>query len=714
MTLDSRSVHVLHLFINADNPLTIQKLTGLLNISRRTVYYDIQKINDWLNEHRMPGVQQQKQKGYFLSQEQKANIPPLLGNLGDWQYFHGKEDRLVMIAVSLLTTTKGLYLQDFIELTNVSRGTVAGDLKELKENWQKKFHLTLEFTRTDGYLVQGKETDKRQALAHYITQLIASRELDQITAKVNQLIFSASQSHGFFDESRIGFLKNVIANCEAMLGTELTDETLELLALQLIILEQRISQGSKVVIDNVEKEALIKTKEYQAAARIATYLQVPASDGIPEDEIYFITINLLGARVNHTDLQMVRSEEMHELKKVIRLMIDDFQKFACIIFQHKQHLEDVLFTHLKPAYYRIKYNVQMENELTKSIQEGYPEIYRLTDKVIPRLEALLKKKVSENEIAYLAVHFGGWLKKEGKKPLPRKKALVVCPNGVGTSTILRMQLEELITTIDIVASVSVRQFYQKSYDVDIIFSTTDIPAENQTVFIVNPILDEAEKESLLKQFNLLTSMKQTKNIRSVPDLMAIIKKHTEIIDEQALRKELANHFQLENPEEIKEQKKPMLKDLLTEEMIQLADHVDNWEEAIQLASRPLLEKDYITEGYIKAMITDIKELGPYIVIAPKIAIPHSRPENGVNELGMSALILQESVKFSEKDKHQANLLFVLAAVDNETHLKALAQLTNMLSEEANVNYLIQTSSKQDVLELVDRYSNHLKMEENIL
>ncbi|MEW9500300.1 PTS sugar transporter subunit IIA [Jeotgalibacillus marinus] len=138
--------------------------------------------------------------------------------------------------------------------------------------------------------------------------------------------------------------------------------------------------------------------------------------------------------------------------------------------------------------------------------------------------------------------------------------------------------------------------------------------------------------------------------------------------------------------------------------IQIADKVESWQDAIELAASPLLQKGMIKEDYIDAMITNINKLGPYVIIAPHVAIPHARPEDGVNKLAMSLLKLNQPIAFSEEERHQASLIFILAATDNQTHLKALSQLSTMLSEEENIDTLINGKTIEDLQILIDKYS----------
>lgn len=156
---------------------------------------------------------------------------------------------------------------------------------------------------------------------------------------------------------------------------------------------------------------------------------------------------------------------------------------------------------------------------------------------------------------------------------------------------------------------------------------------------------------------------------------------------------------------VREDKKPMLHEVLQEPFLQLKDSADDWKSAVRLAAKPLLNYEYIEPSYVEAMIKSVEQLGPYIVIAPKVALPHARPEQGVNRVGMSMLRLKEPVYFSTEKQHGAQLIIVLAATDNETHLKALSQLSMMLSENDNIDKLIAMNTKQEMLALIEAYSN---------
>lgn len=140
-------------------------------------------------------------------------------------------------------------------------------------------------------------------------------------------------------------------------------------------------------------------------------------------------------------------------------------------------------------------------------------------------------------------------------------------------------------------------------------------------------------------------------------------------------------------------------EILTKEKIVLEDHVETWEQAIQQASKPLIDQKIIENDYVNSMIESVHEFGPYIVIAPEIAIAHARPNNNVNEVGLSLLKLDDHINFSN-DGHYASLIFVLSAVDSNSHLGILQSLAQLLGNKGNVEKLLDSKSKEEIINII--------------
>jgi len=149
----------------------------------------------------------------------------------------------------------------------------------------------------------------------------------------------------------------------------------------------------------------------------------------------------------------------------------------------------------------------------------------------------------------------------------------------------------------------------------------------------------------------------------------------------------------------------LLSELITPENIQFVDHLPDWQAAITVSAQPLVDSKTIEPSYIDAIIDNVQTLGPYIVIGPEIALPHARPEAGVNKVGMSFMKLNKPVYFSEDDSKPVTLIFCLAAPDNNSHLQALSQLTKLLCEKDNLEKMKTFTTVEEVRALLNEYSN---------
>lgn len=142
----------------------------------------------------------------------------------------------------------------------------------------------------------------------------------------------------------------------------------------------------------------------------------------------------------------------------------------------------------------------------------------------------------------------------------------------------------------------------------------------------------------------------------------------------------------------------MLSNFLKDNM-RFLNQAPSWEESIKTAAQPLVEKSYINLDYIQAMIENVQNNGPYIIIVPEIAMPHASTDKGVNQTGMSFLKLQEPVTFPGGQR--VKLLFVLAATDSTTHLDLLSDLSSLLIDEGIREQLKKVANEDELLRLVE-------------
>ncbi|KES16943.1 MULTISPECIES: PTS sugar transporter subunit IIA [Gilliamella] len=147
----------------------------------------------------------------------------------------------------------------------------------------------------------------------------------------------------------------------------------------------------------------------------------------------------------------------------------------------------------------------------------------------------------------------------------------------------------------------------------------------------------------------------------------------------------------------------MLNQWLTGQTVKIVDSVKDWKEAIELCATPLLENQSITPNYIDAIFQLHESIGPYYVLAPGIAMPHARPEQGVNNLGLSMLLVKNGVNFNSEENDPVYLITLLAASDSTSHIEMLTQLASLFAESNDVNTIFNAKNSDEILTVIDRY-----------
>ncbi len=143
----------------------------------------------------------------------------------------------------------------------------------------------------------------------------------------------------------------------------------------------------------------------------------------------------------------------------------------------------------------------------------------------------------------------------------------------------------------------------------------------------------------------------------------------------------------------------MIKELISKNRVIFRNSFDNWENAIKESCAPLIEQGAIKSFYADEIISNVKEYGAYIVIAPNICIPHAQEGLGVNETAISFMKTNEPVSFSDDPEQDSQLFFVLASENNDKHLSNLMALTELLDNEEYVNIMLNAQCVDDLKDL---------------
>lgn len=148
---------------------------------------------------------------------------------------------------------------------------------------------------------------------------------------------------------------------------------------------------------------------------------------------------------------------------------------------------------------------------------------------------------------------------------------------------------------------------------------------------------------------------------------------------------------------------PYLHHLLPQSNIELDVECSDWRDAVRRSAVRLVERGYIENRYIDAMIENIEENGPYIVLSKGFAVPHEGLEQGSIRVGMYLIRLKTPVAFGAEDLDPVEFVCCLSAVDHRTHLKAFFNLVNMLRDEEFKNLLHLCRTSEEAASIIEKY-----------
>ena len=151
--------------------------------------------------------------------------------------------------------------------------------------------------------------------------------------------------------------------------------------------------------------------------------------------------------------------------------------------------------------------------------------------------------------------------------------------------------------------------------------------------------------------------------------------------------------------------------LLPDAAIRIGVNAADWREAVRAAGRGLIASGATTEAYTDEMIATVEALGPYIVIAPGVALAHSRPSPSVHHTGFSLVTLDPPVAFGHRTNDPVHLVIGLAAPNDEGHVNALATLAEFLSDEQRRSALLAAEDTQTVRSLFAAWEDGTPREE---
>lgn len=672
--MNARCKEILHMLLQADHYLTTQQIGKTLNISKRSFYYDLCRINEWLEEYGIPELKVVRGKGLLIDSRMKEQIGAIAEDeVDDDQYIFSPMERTHIIVCSIIYSDSPVYIDQLTEFCEVSRNTIFNDLRVVVSQLQD-YNLELEYESKKGYVITGDAIKIRAIYLmkfHELTELYESGRLK------------------FLDSQKISGYIAILKKIEGELKTKYVDGVL----LSLAALGPLMERGDEgLYFPNLKAKEIEATREWKLIEAYFPQLM--------KKERTYLCLHLLGARVavDASDIFEDRSNQMvYELTKAL---VAQFEKTACVVFKDKEELERQLFAHINSSLYRYQYGIQIGDSMCEDIMREYPDLFNITKIVSKYMEQQIGLPIPDSEIAYLALHFGAHLSIPDKDS-SSLRILIVCANGVSTGNMLKREIQKMLPYVKVADVVPAATVCNAQELCDFIITTVRMKAI-VPVIQVHPILTQYDRNLILNHPWIKAGMFQV----DMKKIFSVMEPFIPEENRETALKALDDYWGKNTAEITCKNHPPGLMDVLDLSCIAIKQGEFRWTQALEAAGECLIEKKCIDRGYIDQIISQIRYYGPYMFITPRVIMAHAKPEDGVRHLGVSIYVFKDSVAFS--DFHRANIVIILAAEDQERHLKILKDIVSIFSIQTRIDDLIQMEQEQEVW---DYLSNMISSED---
>lgn len=575
------------------------------------------------------------------------------------------EQRRKSLLLELLQDHKAHKMIYFADKFQVSESTIASDMEALAP-WLEKNYLYLVKKPGYGVYVKGKESDFREAMRRFINENYKRRSSKDILVDT---VFDTSQE-GIFDllnRENIYRIDSLLKDMHKKRLEQLEDNAYIGLLFHIAISLERIKR-KEFIDSNQWIQVDQKDADYQLAKEIVHKLEVLFQVQIPQIEISYLMMHIQGSKVQYNKHSM---QEDDSLLHLVEKMADAFDPAYSEELKNDPVFVEGLMVHLKPVLIRLKNHLNIFNPLWEQIKREYPTIYQKTERASKILEEEYHCEVTQEEIGYLAMHFGAASErmKQASRYCRKVNIGVVCASGFGLARLMTAKLDCYFHLKANLIALSKDDLERK--DIDFYISSMDLEGYPYDILTISPLL----KEEDLKQ------------------IQAKIECYAHI------RKEIKNndfHLQLENISQITKDIQEMLQVFSYYEVSAYIGFVDLVYDLLEKEKVAMRDLDPLAQ-----IIFEREQLYSQILPDLKLALLHGKSDRIEKPIFCMARPYQRQVFTDPYFKKIRSVLFmIIPSTKAKEYSELFGQIsTALVEEEDSLNQMLYGSQDAIVKQL---------------
>ena len=503
--LSNRGNQIFNYLLGQRNYVPVKEIARQMHLSEKTIYRDLKILEKDLKSE---GIYLKKRPGVGIlldltkDQMVKLNIEVLSLNKKVVPSLSVEARRMKILTNLLYDSPEETSINKLSETYFIGKASIVNDLKIIEE-WIQPFNLQLEKNKNGTRLI-GREGDIRKAMIHLINELI-NEESDmenEIDFRIEQTTLCELVNQ--FGQQNVEIIKRILDETESRLGYLIGDPYYINMFTHLLICIKRIKKGNIVYQEDITYNlTIMDQKVYAISKEMAEKITKQFELILPKEEIYFIYQYLISSGVCVTSLNLETTDLLSRVNPESRVIAEKLIKTVSNItkldLKGDKELYEGLIIHLKPMLNRVKYQITIKNPLLEELYKEYPFVFvAVSLGMLPIMRVHQLNDISQDEISYLLLHFQVAIEKKIKK----KRVILVCSTGIGTSHLLKNRINRSFPEWEIVDVVSA-SWLNRSLDlddIDLIISTVKLHQNNLPIAYVSTLLNENDVKHIKEKF----------------------------------------------------------------------------------------------------------------------------------------------------------------------------------------------------------------------
>lgn len=659
-------------YLKKQGEATYREMAKELQMSERSIRYDVDRINDVLSLERLPEIEKHS-KG-LLRYPQALDLKGLED--GNEVVYTGRE-RMSILLLILLIRSQDLKINQLSGQFRVSRSTVKNDMAALDEQL-KKDGMGIGYS---GHFYLAGPKFKRTTLLNQEFRKYIEYLINPFTEYNSYEFYCIHIIHKAFEGVSIANVVMAVDDLLEELGCTLTSGSYlwymsNVVVLVWFILHDKVYPLDIAMMPDYDREAYERFGK-----KLADIMGKPVSQE---------HMAMMAKMSDFTNKMAGGKKEVDPVhaQAVTFSLISSMSKRMNMPFDKDTTLVEGLLNHMIPLIQRIDNHVDIHDNVSSLMGPDEQQLYGIVSQACGENETL-RELDNEDELVYLTICFMASIRR--MKSAPHKKVLLVCGHGYGTTTMLKESLlsEYQIHIVDTLPIYKLSS-YPDWASVDYVLSTIRINNSlPRPCLTVNPILQPEDRSAMdrlgIPRKSLLSSF------YSIEEKLGFLDETARTRVMEVVKKELGYQTVqvFHSPKSFSS--------FLKYDCIMMADQVSHWKEAVEISAGLLIRRGFAEESYVDNMISFIEEQGFYAVSDKSFALLHGKGAKGIRRTSLSLLVTREPVAFGCK---KARIIFCLASADGREHIPAVVTLMRMVKTTALIHNLEQCGSVDEVFQCI--------------